>query len=522
MGKPIARNLLAKGNHLVLFNRSSAAVEGARRRRERQRRDSPAAVARRCDIVFLMLPDGPDVQSILAGERGILRSAKPEAIIVDMSSIAPAGIAADERSATISSARYRCAGQRRRSTEQSQGRFQSCAAARNTTSKPSSRCSCRWGRAPNRRCRIRPGRQACEPGFGRASPAGDGRSVLVRRALGIDGATVFTAIKEGLAGSNVLNAKVPKILTDDYAPGFKVRLHLKDLNNALAAASEVGADLASARSVRDELQRLTDSGRGELDHGSIPSPGCPMTAAPVGSLPSETGHAVIQWTSSSSTDQHLYFTSPTVTSDNRWLVFISDRCGGHPNLFAIDRGSGVIRTLTNNRHGLMRNYVYPSGGERLIKASPCLNSATGELFYVRDGAAYAIALDDGTDRHLCDLPQDWWLAYNDIAPDGSVVCVPCAHPDAFPPNLQTQWEQLRLVPQRMIERGLITQLLQLDLRTGATPSWRRYPSGRRTCSTIPLVRAGLFSIAKATTLMAGRESGGSNPAAIPAALRTAG
>ena len=77
----------------------------------------------------------------------------------------------------------------------------------------------------------------------------------------------------------------------------------------------------------------------------------------------DTGATVIQWTNAPCTNHHLYFTSFSVTQDDRWLAILSDR-DGHPNLYAIDRRDGAIRRLSNNQNGLLRSYVYPQGGLR--------------------------------------------------------------------------------------------------------------------------------------------------------------
>lgn len=181
----------------------------------------------------------------------------------------------------------------------------------------------------------------------------------------------------------------------------------------------------------------------------------------------DTGATVIQWTNAPCTNQHLYFTSPSVTADGRWLVFISDR-DGNPNLYAVDRGSGAIRRLSRNDRGLLRSYVYPTGGlEGLSKASPCLDAARNRLYYIRDDILFAVGLDapEASERRLCDLPRGWYGGFTHVSPDGALLCVPCADPRAFAGET-TQWEQLKTVPQRMRRDGLGTRLLLIDTASG--------------------------------------------------------
>ncbi|MFZ4780422.1 MAG: oligogalacturonate lyase family protein, partial [Terrimicrobiaceae bacterium] len=183
-----------------------------------------------------------------------------------------------------------------------------------------------------------------------------------------------------------------------------------------------------------------------------------------------------QWTQSPCKNHHLYFTSHSVTADNRWLVFLSDR-DGHPNVYAIDRSDGTMRRLSENQNGLLRSYVYPKGGIRgLSKASPSLDPFLNRLFFIRDDQVFRIDLDDPEpkERRLCALPSRWWGAYTHVSPDGKTFCVPCADPGAFGDEA-TQWEQLNQVPTRMKKLGLETCLYFIDTENGATRIAARIP-----------------------------------------------
>lgn len=192
----------------------------------------------------------------------------------------------------------------------------------------------------------------------------------------------------------------------------------------------------------------------------------------------DTGVTVTRWTDGSATDQHLYFTSSSVTADDRWLVFISDR-DGDPNLYAVDRSDGGIHRLSDNRSGLLHSYVYPRGGPTgLSKASPCLDHDRNRLYYVRDDVVVAYDLDGpgGGEQPVCDLPPGWYGGYSHISPDGRTYCVPVTDPRAFADET-TQWEQLRAVPGRMAAHGSRTRVLLIDVETGdvtvgaETPFW---------------------------------------------------
>lgn len=181
-----------------------------------------------------------------------------------------------------------------------------------------------------------------------------------------------------------------------------------------------------------------------------------------------TGAPVIQWTRGPHRNQHLYFTSPSVTRDNKWLVFLSDR-DGHPNLYAIQRSSGAIHSLSRNQSGLLRSYVYPEGGlSGLSKASPCLDASRNRLYYIRDDDVHMINLDDPEpkERVVCSMPGGWYGAFTHISPDGGTFCVPCTDPRAFFDAAATQHDQLFRVPLRMGREGLVSRIYLVDVSTG--------------------------------------------------------
>ena len=96
-----------------------------------------------------------------------------------------------------------------------------------------------------------------------------GEAFSLAQKAGVDPMKVFNAIKGGLAGSNVLNAKVPLMLERNFKPGFKIKLHQKDLKNALEAACNLGLTLPTTERVQAMIGELVGEGKGENDHGGI-------------------------------------------------------------------------------------------------------------------------------------------------------------------------------------------------------------------------------------------------------------
>jgi NAD-binding of NADP-dependent 3-hydroxyisobutyrate dehydrogenase len=92
--------------------------------------------------------------------------------------------------------------------------------------------------------------------------------VLATRA-GLDPNVVLNAIKRGLAGSTVLNAKAPMVLSRNFKPGFRIRLHRKDLRNALQAAESMNVSLPPTSAIQQILIALMNQGKGDLDHSAL-------------------------------------------------------------------------------------------------------------------------------------------------------------------------------------------------------------------------------------------------------------
>lgn len=215
------------------------------------------------------------------------------------------------------------------------------------------------------------------------------------------------------------------------------------------------------------------------------------TSEPVSPLEYEdpvTGAAVIRWTAGAWKDQHLYFTCPSVTLDDRWLVFLSERSGS-PNLYAVDRQNLSLYAVSKNLNGLLRSYVYPYGGVLgLSKASPCLDPFQNRIYYIQDNAVVRSDLKDQEPHPIWTVPGGWWTAFTGISPDGKLLCVPCTDGRAFPGGLASQWQQMDVVPRLMGEMGLTSRLYLIDTDTGQSeraaevPFWVTHvqfdPSGK--------------------------------------------
>ncbi|MFC4601779.1 oligogalacturonate lyase family protein [Cohnella hongkongensis] len=125
-----------------------------------------------------------------------------------------------------------------------------------------------------------------------------------------------------------------------------------------------------------------------------------------------------------SNDQLLYFTTSSLTQDDRHLIFISDRTG-HPNIFCKELATGEERQLTDNSEGTLKSYVYFNGnfGKGLGKAGICLDSKHGRIYYIQGMEICCVDLS-GKKRVLNRLPEHQVTAFTHVSADGKRLCVP--------------------------------------------------------------------------------------------------
>ena len=270
MGKPMAKNLLKAGYPLTVYNRSQAAA-GELAAAGAKAAGSAAEAARGADVVITMLPNSPEVREVVCGKAGVLEGAKPGTILVDMSSISP--IAAQEIGAACAQR-----GVRMVDAPVSGGEPK---AIDGTLSIMAGGDQADFDRVYDVLLAMGSSAVLCgKLGAGNTTKLANQVIVALNIAAvseaftlstmaGVDPEKVFNAIKGGLAGSTVLNAKMPMILDDNFKPGFKIDLHIKDLNNALEAGHAVGAPLPMTAAVTEMLEYLHADQCGQDDHSAI-------------------------------------------------------------------------------------------------------------------------------------------------------------------------------------------------------------------------------------------------------------
>ena len=270
MGKPMSKNMLKAGYELVVFDLNTAAVqevaaEGA------QTANSPKEVAALSDVIITMLPNSPHVKEVVLGENGVIDGAKSGAILIDMSSIAPLAskeVAAkllekgvEMLDAPVSGGEPKAidgtisvmVGGKKEIFDRCYDIMDSMAGsvvytgdigAGNTT-------------------------KLANQIIVALNIAAMSEALVLATKAGVEPELVYQAIRGGLAGSTVLDAKVPLVLDRKFDPGFRIELHIKDLANVLETSHEIGVPLPLTSAVMEIMQALKVDGKSGLDHGAI-------------------------------------------------------------------------------------------------------------------------------------------------------------------------------------------------------------------------------------------------------------
>ena len=270
MGKPMSKNLLKAGYQLVVCDVNAEAVRevaaaGA------ETAASPREVAEKCDVIVTMLPNSPHVKTVALGPNGIIEGARPGMILVDMSSIAPG--AAKEVAARLAEKGVEMldapvSGGEPKAIEGTlsimvggkQDIFDRCCEMLGKMGASVVRCG--------------------DIGAGNTTKlanqiivalniAAMSEALVLGAKAGVNPETIYKAIRGGLAGSTVLDAKAPMALSGNFKPGFRIELHIKDLANAIETGHEVGVPLPLTSQIMEIMQALKVDGKAGNDHSGI-------------------------------------------------------------------------------------------------------------------------------------------------------------------------------------------------------------------------------------------------------------
>ena len=270
MGKPMSKNLIKAGYSLVVLDRNSDAVAeviaaGA------ETATTAKAIAEQCDVIITMLPNSPHVKEVALGENGIIDGAKPGLVVIDMSSIAPLASREISEALKVKGVEMLDAPVSGGEPKAIDGTLSVMVGGDKAVfDKYYDLMKAMAGSV------VHTG----EIGAGNVTKlanqvivalniAAMSEALTLATKAGVNPDLVYQAIRGGLAGSTVLDAKAPMVMDRNFKPGFRIDLHIKDLANALDTSHGVGAQLPLTAAVMEMMQALRADGLGTADHSAL-------------------------------------------------------------------------------------------------------------------------------------------------------------------------------------------------------------------------------------------------------------
>ncbi len=270
MGKHMLRNLRKAGHELVAYDIVPALVDGVVGDGV-VRGKSAREVASQTEIVITMLPDGPEVEVAVLGPGGVLEGAHAGLTLVDMSSISPVvsqkiGAACEAKGVAFLDAPV--SGGEPKAVD---GTLAIMVGGDKATFDKVNPILEKMGSSVVLTGKVGAGNvtKLANQIIVACNIAAMSEALVLADQCGVDQEVVFNAIKGGLAGSTVLNAKAPMVIARNFKPGFRIRLHQKDLRNALLTAESKKVALPLTSLVQQMLIALMNNGSGDLDHSAL-------------------------------------------------------------------------------------------------------------------------------------------------------------------------------------------------------------------------------------------------------------
>ncbi|MCK9363738.1 MAG: 2-hydroxy-3-oxopropionate reductase [Syntrophales bacterium] len=270
MGKPMSRNLMKAGHSLVVYCRA-AATEKEFKEAGAQISASPREVAQNADIIITMLPNSPEVKEVVLGQNGLIEGMRPNSMLIDMTSLDP--LVSREIAAKLAEKNVRMM-----DAPVSGGEPKAIAGTLSIM------VGCRQEDfdefLPILKAMGSSAVRCGEAGAGNvtklanqiivaANIAAVSEALVLAAKAGVNPDLVFQAIRGGLAGSVALDAKAPLMLDRNFNPGFRINLHIKDLNNVLNTAKGISTPTPLTENVMQMMLSLRDNGMGDADHSAL-------------------------------------------------------------------------------------------------------------------------------------------------------------------------------------------------------------------------------------------------------------
>ncbi len=270
MGKPMAMNLIKAGYSLIVYDIRPEPVKEVVAAGAKEGKSCKDVTAQ-SDVVITMLPNSPDVKKAVLGENGVLDGAKKGTILVDMSSIAPLvakEVAAEAGKKGVEMLDAPVSGGEPKAKD---GTLSIMVGGKKEIFEQVEEILKVMGASAVLVGDIGSGNttKLANQIIVALNIAAMSEAMVLATKAGVNPEKVYNAIRGGLAGSTVLDAKVPLAMDGNFKPGFRIELHIKDLANALDTAHEIGVPVPLAGCVMEIMQALKVDGKAGDDHGGI-------------------------------------------------------------------------------------------------------------------------------------------------------------------------------------------------------------------------------------------------------------
>jgi 2-hydroxy-3-oxopropionate reductase len=270
MGKPMTNNLLQAGYSIGLYARNPKSLQPFTADNI-QKYTSPSELAAHCDISITMVSDSPDVEDVILGKDGLIEGAKANHLVIDMSTISPEvtrSIAQCLKNKNIDMLDAPVSGGEQGAIE---GTLSIMVGGNSDTFSYAYPVLQVLGKNIVHIGSHGAGQvaKACNQILAAQTVAAVGEAFLLAQSSGVDPSKVREALLGGFANSKVLELHGKRILEDNYKPGFKAKLHFKDIGIALKSAKENNISIPGTIMVETYLRKLVEQGEGELDSAAI-------------------------------------------------------------------------------------------------------------------------------------------------------------------------------------------------------------------------------------------------------------
>lgn len=270
MGKPMCKNVLKAGYEVIAFDFNKAAVEevvacGAKAA------SCGKEVGENCEVLITMLPNSPHVKAVLFNEGGAAEGLKAGCTVIDMSSINPVESQNIAKKLTEYGVELLDAPVSGGEPKAIDGTISVMVGGKQETFDKYYDLMMSMAGSVVRVGDVGAGNttKLANQIIVALNIAALSEAFVLCEKAGVDPQLVFDAIKEGLAGSTVMNAKAPMMISRNFEPGFRIELHIKDLQNALDTSHAINVSLPLTSQVMEIMQALKVDGREKKDHSAI-------------------------------------------------------------------------------------------------------------------------------------------------------------------------------------------------------------------------------------------------------------